>query len=163
MDVGAVFGGAWGLYKCNVGWLIIAGIIAAAISGGIVLLSAALGGAVGSATSSGLSAGGTSPGFSMVGAFGGMMLTVAVGYLIAQLVVLVLEGGMLKMTIDSARSGRPAQLGELFAGFSRLPAYLGFGLIAGLAVPAGCALVFAVVGRVAALLSCRQSPAPWSF
>jgi hypothetical protein len=163
MDIAAVFGGAWNLYKRNVGWLIIAGIIAAVLSGGIVMLSAALGGAIGHATSSGLSAGGTSPGFSMVGALGGIMLTVAVGYLIAQLVVLVLEAGMLKMTIDSARGGRPAQLGELFAGFSRLPAYLGFGLIAGLAVPAGCALVLAAVGRVAALLILPAVPCVMVF
>jgi uncharacterized membrane protein len=64
----------------------------------------------------------------------------------------VLQGGVLKMAIDSGRSGRGAQLGDLFAGFARLPAYLVFGLIAAFGVPAGCLLVFVVTAKVAPVL-----------
>jgi hypothetical protein len=56
---------------------------------------------------------------------------------------------MLKMAIDSGRSGRSAQLGELFASFTRFPAYLAIGLIMQFAVPGACLLVVLVAARLA--------------
>ena len=159
MDIAGVFVSAWRLYQRNVGWLIVAGIIAAVVSVVVVLLSVALGGAAGFATFGGLAGSGSSRGVSVIGALGGMMLVIAGGVLVAQLLVLVLEGGMLKMAIDSGRSGRGAQLGDLFAGFARLPAYLVFGLIVAFGVPAGCLLVFAVTVKVAPVLLLFVVPA----
>jgi hypothetical protein len=152
MDIAGVFGSAWSLYERNVGWLIVAGIIAGTVSGGVILVFVALGGVAGYATFGGLSSSGSSGGVSVAGALGGMMLVMACGFLVAQLLVLVLQGGMLKMAIDSGRSGRGAQLGDLFAGFARLPAYLVFGLIAAFGVSAGCLLVFVVTAKVAPVL-----------
>ena len=159
MDIAGVFVSAWSLYKRNVGWLIVAGIIAAVVSGVVVLLSVALGAVAGFATFGGLSGSGSSRGASVIGALGGMMLVIAGGFLVAQLLVLVLEGGMLKMAIDSGRGGRVAQLGDLFAGFARLPAYLVFGLIVALGVPAGCLLVFVVAVKISPVLLLFVLPA----
>lgn len=159
MDIAGVFGSAWSLYKRNIGWLIVAGIIAGIVSGGVILVFAVLAAAAGFATFGGLSSSGSSGGVSVAGALGGMMLVIACGFLVAQLLVLVLQGGMLKMAIDSGRSGRGAQLGDLFAGFARLPAYLVFGLIAAFGVPAGCLLVFVVTAKVAPVLLLLAFPA----
>ena len=152
MDIAGVFASAWSLYKRNVGWLIVAGIIAGVVSVTVTLLSVALGGAAGYATFGGLSGSGSSGGVSLAGALGGMMLVIAGGFLVGQLLVVVLQGGMLKMAIDSGRSGQPAQLGDLLAGFARLPAYLVFGLIAEFGVPAGCLLVLVVTAKLAPVL-----------
>lgn len=154
-----VFVGAWSLYRRNVGWLIIAGIIAGAISGAVMLLSVALGGAVGFATFGHVSSGDSVNGASLVRGLSGMMVIIVCGVLVAELLMLALQGGMMKMVIDSGRSGRGAQLGDLFAGFSRLPAYVGFGLIVVFAVPAGCAVVFSVVGKLAPILLLIAIPA----
>ncbi len=168
MDIAGVFDSAWSLYRRNVGWLIVAGIIAGVVSGGVARLSAALGVAAGLATFGGLSSSGSSGGVSLAGALGGTMLVAACGFLVAQLLVLALEGGMLKMAIDSGRGGRSAQFGDLFAGFARLPAYLVFGLIAAFGVPAACLLVFAVTAKLAPALLLLAVPvcfvvAVWLF
>ncbi len=149
MDLGGVFGGAWALYKRNLGTLIVAGIIAGVVSGIVTVVAVIIGAAIGLGAMRGFVGHGALSGASPVGFLGGLFVAIAIGVLIAQLVVLVLEGGMLKMAVDSGRSGRVAQLGELFAGFARLPAYLAIGLIVQFAVPGACLLVVLVAARLA--------------
>jgi hypothetical protein len=163
LDLVGFFGQAWALYKRNLGWLIVAGIIAGAISGAVVLIFVAIGGAVGYSAFGAFSGNGGVGGTSLVGALGGMLAAGAFGFLVAQLLVLVLQGGMLTMAIGSGRSGRSAELGELFAGFRHVPAYLVFGLIVQFAVPACCLFVLAVVVRLAGPAVLLATPACLAF
>jgi len=149
MDLGGVFGGAWTLYKRNLGTLIVAGIIAGVVSGIVTVVSVIVGGVIGLGAMRSFAGHGALGGISLAGFLGGLFAAIAVGVLVSQLVVLVLEGGMLKMAFDSGRSGRVAQLGELFDGFARFPAYLLFGLIVQFAVPGACALVVLAAASVA--------------
>ena len=158
MDLGEVFGGARVLYKRNLGTLIVAGIIAGVVSGivtvvsvivGVTVMSVFVGGAINVGAMRTFAGHGAPSGASLVEFMGLLFAAIAIGVLVSQLVVLVLEGGMLKMAIDSGRSGRAAELGELFNGFPRFPAYLLFGLIVQFAVPGACLLLVLVAARLA--------------
>jgi hypothetical protein len=143
MGLVAVFGSAWTLYRRNLGLLIVAGIIAAVASAVITVVVTALG------AMAGLTAlHGSSGRAGLLGAFGGALVGIVLGLALAQLIVLVLQGGMFKMAISSARSGQAASLGELFSGFAQLPSYLVYGLICSLVVPGACAFLAGFAGRL---------------
>jgi hypothetical protein len=159
MDVGSVFSRTWVLYKRNFGWLLLAGIIAAAIVYVINLLTGAIAGAIAASASSNLAFvdGQISFNFdsSVEGAIIGVFAVVIGGALVSQLLALMLEGGMIKMGITSYRSGCSAQLSGLFDGFRHAGSFALFWLVT-VAVAFGVfGLVFLVgwsAGRIAILL-----------
>ncbi len=144
MNLLGFFGEAARLYRRNVGYLLVAGIIAGAISTAVIYISMAIVGA-GGAEAFG-AAGGRR--LALTGMLGGAAAGLAIGVFVAAFLTVVLEGGLMKMTIDSGRSGRAAQLGDLLAGFRYVPSYLGLGLITVLGVPLGWQFAIVVAARM---------------
>jgi hypothetical protein len=143
-----VFDLAWQLYRRGFGFLVLAGLFASVVEA--VIVYAAI--MVGFARISGIGPAGSSPATALSAGIG----TVMIGLLVSQLITLVLRGGMMKMVLDSARSGARMDFTTLFAGFSRFLSYLGLWGITGIAVPLGMfVLIFgvtAVIGPFALLL-----------
>jgi hypothetical protein len=153
MDVSAAFGAAWTLYRRNVAWLVLAGILGAIITGFVMVAAwvalAAFGyyGFAGLADPLALDRG------AVIGATNRVFSVPLLGFLVGQVLVLVLEGGMLKMAIDSSRDGQTARLDDLFAGFRRFPTYLLFWLVAEFALPLAGGLAIFGAARASAVLA----------
>jgi hypothetical protein len=143
MGLVAVFASAGTLYRRNLGALIAAGVIAAVVTAAITVVVTTV------CTLAGLVAlhGPLGPA-GRLGIVGSAVVAAVLGVLVAQLVVLVLQGGMFKLAISSGRSGRAAEFGELFSGFAQLPSYLVYGLICSLAVPDCYAAAVAITARL---------------
>jgi len=144
VNIVGFFGGAAQLYRRNVGWLLVAGLIAGALSTAVIYISTAIVGAGSAAT---LGAAGGSR-LAVTGMLGGAAAGLVIGSLVAGFLTVILGGGLMKMAIDSGRSGQAAQLSDLFAGFRHVPSYLGLGLIMVLGVPLAWAVLNAIVARL---------------
>jgi hypothetical protein len=122
-----LLGVAWAMYRGNLGWLALGGLIAAVIELAIVGLVLA--------TWFGAQARSSWADYDSLGALLAAMTLLAAGLLVAQLFSVVLRGGMTKMVIDGARSGRRGEPASLFSGFARLGSYAGLWGITTLALP----------------------------
>lgn len=144
-----VFDLAWSLYRRGFVFLLLAGLFASVVESAIVYAAivVGLGGAMG------VNQIVASPATSL---YTGVSAA-TVGLLFSQLIVLVLRGGMMKMVIDSERSGERMDFTSVFAGFTRFPSYVGLWGITAVAVPFGVfVLLFAVLripGPLASILS----------
>jgi hypothetical protein len=131
------FGTAIRLYFRNILWLVLAGVIAMVVEIGLSAVVQEIAVSIGYAAARGIATG-ASP--SVRGYAAGVTVVTMAGGLAAQLVLLVLRGGLLKMAIDSERDGHSARLETLFAGFPRFLSYAG--LWAAMAVP--CAVIWGI-------------------
>lgn len=138
--IGQLFGKAAALYKRDVLWLIVAGLIVALILGGITLLNGYLTGAsLESSLQEAFGPGTTSSGEVVwetedTGALGDSAAILGIAVLVLgavyTLLQMILMGGLYEMVIAGEREGRTARLGDLFSGFRRLGAYIVLALLA---------------------------------
>ena len=134
MGIGDVFARAWDLWRRDVGWLILAGLVVGvimavvfAIAGGIfVALLAGAGTAIG-ADSLDNSAGGLTGFGAGLGILGGLVYLVAV--LLIQVLGMTFYGGMFEMVIGAYREQRNVNFADLFSGFRKFGSYVVFALV----------------------------------
>ena len=130
MSIGEVFSKAYELWKRDVLWLILAGIVIGAIIWAVLLVAGLI---VGGLAIGGVSLGvnGSNNTFSGVGT-GVIFVAIIVGIVAAFLIAVLgvtLEGGLFEMVIGAAREDRPVRFGDLFSGFRRFGAYAMFALV----------------------------------
>ena len=129
-----ILGVALTMYRRNLAWLLLGGTIAAVVE--IVAVRGTVEIGLGHGAITGFPAT-TSP----FGAAAYGFVALAFALLVAELLAFVLRGGMTRMAIDSARSGRPGELATLFAGFRRFGSFAGLWGLTELALPLGLVIV----------------------
>jgi hypothetical protein len=128
VTIGDVFARAWDLWRRDVGWLILAGLVVGVIVGvlGAILygiLIALIAGAGAAVGTDALNSTRTSmTGFGLGLGITGLLVGVAGGFLI-QVITLSLYGGMFEMVIGAYRGQRGVEFGDLFAGFRKFGSY----------------------------------------
>ena len=130
--IGELFGKSWELWKRNVAWLILAGLVVGVIVGAIFALGMSI--FVGSVFTAGtLGISDVSSGSATPSLNGGAVALGIIAYIITMLVVQVLGmvfyGGMFEMVIGAEREARDVRFGDLFSGFSKFGAYVVFALV----------------------------------
>ena len=134
MTIGDVFAGAWSLWRRDVGWLILAGLVVGVIMA--VVFGIAFGIFTAIFAGAGLSLGvdaanNTTSSLSGLGA--GLLVVGFVAYIVVMFFVEVLAmtfyGGMFEMVIGSYRDKRPVSFGDLFSGFRKFGSYAVFALV----------------------------------
>jgi hypothetical protein len=134
VTIGDVFAGAWSLWRRDVGWLILAGLVVGVIMA--VIFGIAFGIFTAIFAGAGLSLGvdaanDTTSSLSGLGA--GLLVVGFIAYTIVMFCIEVLAmtfyGGMFEMVIGSYRDKRPVSFGDLFSGFRKLGSYAVFALV----------------------------------
>ncbi|NLE22974.1 MAG: hypothetical protein GX624_09375 [Actinobacteria bacterium] len=134
MTIGDVFARAWDLWRRDVGWLILAGLVVGLIMAVIVAVAIAILGAVfaGAGLAFGVDlADDTAGGLSGIGA--GMLILGLIVYAVAvfayQVVGMTFYGGMFEMVLGAYKGNRNVRFGDLFSGFRKFGAYAVFALV----------------------------------
>jgi hypothetical protein len=134
VGIGDVFARAWDLWRRDVGWLILAGLVVGVIITVILAVTygvfAALIAGAGTAVTADALDDSTSP-LSWFGA--GLGVAGALVYMVAmflvQAVTLTFYGGIFEMVIGSYRQQRDVHFGDLFSGFRKFGSYLVYALV----------------------------------
>jgi len=154
---GDVFAKAWELWRRDIGWLILAGLVVGLIVGVVAvvvfaivagMLAASVGGiALGTyRDTSGITGLG-------VGTLIGALILGVVGYLIVSVLTVVFYGGLFEMVIGAARENRGVDFGDLFSGFRKFGSFIVFWLvIGGISIVCGIVLIIPVIGFIAVLV-----------
>jgi hypothetical protein len=135
-----LFTHAWTMYRRNVGWLLLGAFLAAVVDAVVRYATATIGLSGGIA----LWQAGAGPSTAVATGFAALVA----GLLVAQVIALILHGGMMKVAVDGARTGRSAGSGALFTGFSQVGSYAGLGAIVYIAMPLAAVAVDVVAMRV---------------
>ena len=134
MTIGDVFARAWDLWRRDVGWLILAGLVVGIIMAVIFAIAFGIFGAIfagagltiGADLASDTTSGLTGLGIGMI-IFG--IIAYAVLMFVVQVVGMTFYGGMFEMVIGAYRGSRGVQFGDLFSGFRKFGAYAVFALV----------------------------------
>jgi hypothetical protein len=134
VGIGDVFARAWDLWRRDVGWLILAGLVVGVIM--IVMLAvtngvfAALVAGAGTAVTADSFDDSASP-LSLFGAGLGLVgaLVFMVASFLVQAVSFTFYGGIFEMVIGSYRQQRDVRFGDLFSGFRKFTSYLVYALV----------------------------------
>ena len=128
MSIGDVFARAWDLWRRDVGWLILAGLVVGLIMAVIFGIGfgvfAAITAGAGATIGADLADDSTS---SLTGLGAGMLgvgvIVYAVFMFLVQVVAMTFYGGMFEMVIGAYRQQRNVRFGDLFSGFRKFGAY----------------------------------------
>jgi hypothetical protein len=158
MGIGDVFSKAFELWRRDVGWLILAGLVVGLIMVVILGVAVAIFGAI--FAGAGLTIGANmaandSGALNAVGA--GMIVLGIIVYILTvflvQVVGMVFYGGMFEMVIGAARGGRGVEFGDLFGGFHKFGAYALFALVMfGVSIGTSVLNVIPVIGAIISLV-----------
>lgn len=157
MTIGDVFARAWGLWRRDVGWLVLAGLVVglimAVVFGVAFAIFAAIFAGAGIAIGVDLMDDATS---SLTGLGAGLLLVALLVYLLAmfliQVISLTFYGGMFGMVIGAAREDRGVRFGDLFGAFRRFGAYALFALVLfGVSIGTSMLNVIPIVGWLAGM------------
>jgi hypothetical protein len=158
MTIGDVFARAWDLWRRDVGWLILAGLVVGVTIGvlsavvyGIILALVAGAGtavAVDSANDSSSALSGLGVGLGVTGLLIGL-----VGGFLIQVLAWTFYGGLFEMVIGAYRQQRGVEFGDLFAGFRKFGSYALFALVL-TAIQFGLGLlgILPFIGQIIALV-----------
>ena len=157
MGIGDVFAKAWELWKRDVGWLILAGLVVGLIMMVVFGIAFAIFVAIfaGAGVTIGVDlANDTTSSLSGLGA--GLLVLAFFVYMVAVFVIQVVSmtfyGGMFEMVIGAARENRDVRFGDLFGGFRKLGAYALFALVLfGVSIGVSILNVIPVVGWLAGM------------
>ena len=147
MSIAVVFSKAWELWRRDIGWLILAGLVvglilfvvgAIFISVFVGMTAVSIGGvAIGSNNSS------TSITGLGIGTFIVALVIGLIGYLMLAVLWLVFYGGMFNMVIGAARENRGVDFGDLFSGFRKLGSFIVLWLVV-VGISVVCLVVFII-------------------
>ncbi len=158
MGIGDVFAKAFELWRRDVGWLVLAGLVVGLIM--VLILGAALAvfGAIFAGAGITIGANMAADDSGALGALGvGMILLAIVVYIIVvflvQVVAMVFYGGMFEMVIGAARGNRGVEFGDLFSGFRKFGAYVVYALVLfGISIGTSLLNVIPLIGWLAGLV-----------
>jgi hypothetical protein len=163
--MGAVFAGAWELFKKDVGWLLLASLIAVVV---LVAILAAIVAIVAGLAANAWSeiedmAQSTTPDFAgITDELGAAVLVLVVGLLIVQFVYLVFYGGLFKIVLHTLREGTSPGIAPLFAAFGQLGAFVLYWLtLVGISI--GVNLVVTVLSQAGNAVGALASLASFVF
>ena len=154
MSIGDVFAKAWELWRRDIGWLILAGLVVGLIVGvvAIIVFSIVAGMLAVSVGGIALGANNSSTGLAGLGIgtlIAAIILGVA-GYLIVSVLAMVFYGGMFEMVIGAARESRGVNFADLFGGFRKFGSFIVFWLvIAGISIVCGIVIIIPILGWIA--------------
>jgi hypothetical protein len=154
MTIGDVFAKAWQLWRRDVGWLILAGLVVGVIIGVIAIVVVAIVAGMAAVSVGGIVAGRSSDSAGLTGVGVGTLVAAGlvgiIGYLIVSVLAMVFYGGMFEMVIGAAREDRGVEFGDLFSGFRKFSSYLVFWLVmAGISIVCALVLIIPVLGWIA--------------
>ena len=154
MTIGGVFAKAWELWRRDVGWLILAGLVVGLIMGVIAIVVAVIVMGMAAVSVGGIVAGSANDSAGLTGAGIGSLVVAGIvaiiGYLIVSVIGLVFYAGMFEMVITAARERRGVQFSDLFSGFYKFRHFLVLWLVvAGIGIVCGIVMLIPVVGWIA--------------
>jgi len=134
MSVGDVVAKAWELWRRDIGWLILGGLVVGLVMMVIFAVVLAIFAAIFAGASLTFGAGMLNNDSGAPGAIGaGMIVLGIIVYIIAmflvQVVAMVFYGGMFEMVIGAVRGDRGVEFSDLFAGFRKFGAYALYALV----------------------------------
>ena len=134
MSIGDVIAKAWELWRRDVGWLILAGLVVGLIMLVIFAVVFAIFAALFAGASVTFGANMLNDDSGTLGAMGaGMIVFAVIVYIVAmflvEVVAMVFYGGLFEMVIGAARGDRGVEFGDLFSGFRKFGAYALFALV----------------------------------
>ena len=134
MNIGDVFARAWDLWRRDVGWLILAGLVVGLIMAVIFGIAFALFAAVFAGAGVTIGADLANDTTSSLTGLGASLLVVGfIVYIVAmfliQVVAMTFYGGMFEMVIGAYRGDRGVEFGDLFSGFRKIGAYALYALV----------------------------------
>ena len=158
MSMGDVFAKAYELWKRDVGWLILAGLVVGVIMAAILGVAIAVFVAIFAAAGVTIGADLASNSSDALGALGltmilvGILLYIVVLFVV-QVVAMVFYGGMFEMVIGAARGNRGVRFGDLFSGFRKFGAYTLYALVMmGISFATNLLQVIPFIGAIIALV-----------
>lgn len=154
MTIGEVFAKAWELWRRDVGWLILAGLVVGLIVGVIAVVVVVIVTGMAAVSLGGMALGSANDSAGLTGAGLGSLVLAGIvgiiGYLIVSVVALIFYAGMFEMVISAARERRGVQFGELFSGFQKFGQFIVLWLVmAGIGIACGLVFLIPVLGWIA--------------
>lgn len=157
MTIGDVFARAWDLWRRDVGWLILAGLVVGVILAVIFAVALGIFGSVLAAAGLSIGAGlvdDTASGISGLGV--GLLAVGLIVYMLllflTDVLALTFYGGLFEMVIGAYRENRGVAFGDLFSGFRRFGAYALFALVmVGVSLGVGLLNLIPLVGPIVGL------------
>ena len=134
MSIGDVFARAWDLWRRDVGWLILAGLVVGLIMavvfgigfGVFAAITAGAGATIGADLADDSTSSLTGLGAGMLGVG---VIVYAVFMFLVQVVAMTFYGGMFEMVIGAYRQQRNVRFGDLFSGFHKFGVYAVYALV----------------------------------
>ncbi len=158
MSIGDVFARAWDLWRRDVGWLILAGLVVGAIMAVVFGVAFAIFGALLAGAGLTMGSGLSSSSSSTISGFGaGIGILGVVVYMVAMFLIQVLGltfyGGLFEMVIGAYQEKRGVVFSDLFAGFRHFSAYLVYALVLlGVSLGLGILGLLPFIGGIIALV-----------
>ncbi len=158
MSIGDVFARAWDLWRRDVGWLILAGLVVGLIMavilgigfGVFAAITAGAGATIGADLADDSTSSLTGLG---VGVLGVGAVVYAVFMFLVQVVAMTFYGGMFEMVIGAYRQQRNVRFGDLFSGFHKFGAYAVYALVLfGISIGLGLLNILPFIGGIISLV-----------
>lgn len=168
MTVAEVFAKAWELWKKDVGWLILAGLVVGLIVGVVAVVVFAIVAGMAAVSIGGIAIGSSGNSTSLtglgVGTLIGALIVGFVGYLIVSVLAVVFYGGIFEMVIGAAREGRGVNFADLFGGFRKFSRFMIFWLVmVGIGVVCGIVALLPIIGWIADLVFLVWLSVTWLY
>ena len=157
MSIGDVFTKAWEMWRRDIGWLILAGLVIGLIVGVVAMIVFAIVAGMLAASVGGIALGTYGESNGLTGLSVGTLIVAfilgAVGYLVVSILSVVFYGGLFEMVIGAAREDRAVNFGDLFGGFRKFGSFIVFWLvIAGISLACGIVAIIPILGIIAVLV-----------
>jgi len=168
MTVGEVFARAWELWKKDIGWLILAGLVVGLIVGVVAIVVFAIVAGMAAVSIGGIAIGANGNSTSLtglgVGTLIGAFVVGFIGYLIVSVLSMVFYGGVFEMVIGAAREGRGVNFVDVFSGFRKFGKFLIFWLVM-VGVGLVCAIVafIPIIGIIADMVFLAWLAVTWIY
>jgi len=168
MSIGDVFTKAWELWRRDIGWLILAGLVVGLIVGviGAIVFGIVFG--MLAVSVGGIALGSSGDSTSLTGLGVGTLIVAfllgVVGYLIVSVLALVFYGGMFEMVLGAARETRGVNFGDLFSGFRKFGSFIVLWLVvAGISIVCGIVALIPIIGIIAVLVFAAWLGTTWLY
>jgi len=154
MSIGDVFTKAWELWRRDIGWLILAGLVVGLIVGVVAVIVFSIVAGMLAVSVGGIALGSSGESTSITGLSIGTLIVAfilgVVGYLIVSVLAMVFYGGMFEMVLGAARETRGVNFGDLFSGFRKFGSFVVFWLvIVGISIACGLVMIIPIIGWIA--------------
>ena len=168
MSIGDVFTKAWELWRRDIGWLILAGLVVGLIVGVIALIVFSIVFGMLAVSVGGIAIGSSGDANGITGLGIGTLIVAfilgVVGYLIVSVLAMVFYGGMFNMVIGAARETRGVNFGDIFSGFRKFGSFIVFWLvIAGISIVSGIVAIIPIIGIIAVLVFAAWLGTTWLY